>query len=225
MKRNTIFALSLALTGIFFILDFAFTDEQQGQQPGQMQQMQAKTAQPPQTLANLMQDYNTWSNTKEKYTAYAQKADQEGYKKAAQLFRAAAKSVEIHNAFLAKNISELGAAPKADIKQPVVKSTKENLEEAIMSEDSQAGVLYQKYIEQAKADDLKMPGMAFNSGLKVGESRKKLFENSLMNLKAWKKSAKNGFYVCKICGNLAVDLNFANCPVCKAPVTEFEKVL
>jgi rubrerythrin len=217
MKRVIVVLSLLMSAGVLLSPSVCFADEKQEAQS-------STVLQPSKTLSNLMQDYNTAANIKEKYTTYAQKADQEGYKKVAQLFRAAAKSIDVHLGFQAKNIAGLGGTPKADIKQPVVKSTKENIEDAIKSEESEAGMLYPKYLDQAKAENLKMPAMAFDSGLKIEVNRKTLLQEASSNLKSWKKPAKNGFYVCKVCGNLVPILNFTNCPVCGAPVSAFEKV-
>lgn len=176
------------------------------------------------TLANLAAAYSGELSAKEKYLAYAAKADQEGYKKVAQLFRGTAKSEELHAGIYAKAITALGSVPKADIKQPVVKSTKENLEESISGEKNESENIYPKALEQAKLDNVKLAMIGFGSAMKVETNHKIIFESALNNLKAWKKASKTGFYVCKICGNLTADLNFAACAICGAPKTEFEQV-
>jgi len=224
MKRITIFTLFLALSGIAFGLIAARADEKQPMPPAQTQKTMEAAAQPPQTLANLIADYNAGSNLKERYIAYARKADQEGYKKLAQLFRASAKSLDIHLLFQANNISGLGGTPKADIKGVMVKSTQENLAAAIRSEAGDTEMTYPGYLDQAKSDNLKMPTIAFTSGSKIEVNRKDLLLEAQKDLKSWKKSAKNGFYVCTICGNLTANLNFKTCAVCGASVSQFEQV-
>jgi rubrerythrin len=172
------------------------------------------------TLNNLQDAYNSESNTKEKYIAYAVKADQEGYKKAAALFRAAAKSVEIRAGFNAKILTGLGGKPSFTLISPVVKSTKENLDDAVKNEGNEAEILYPKFLEQAKAENIKGGMMAFGSGIKIKAGHKALFEEALKNLKSWKKASK-GFFVCQVCGELVEKLDFAVCPICHAPTSEF----
>ncbi|MCB4792114.1 MAG: rubrerythrin [Elusimicrobia bacterium] len=181
------------------------------------------TPQPSATLANLMTAYNGESNAKAKYLAYAKKADEEGYKKAAQLFRAAARSEEIHAGLHSKAIVELGGMPKAEVKLPEIKTTKENLEDALKGESYESDAMYPKFLEQAKADNVKMAAISFGSAMGVEKNHKMMFEQSLKNLKAWKKASK-GFYVCTVCGNLTDNLNFAECAICHAPVSKFEQV-
>jgi rubrerythrin len=175
------------------------------------------------TMANLMDAYNRESNAREKYLAYAQKADQEKYHKVAELFRGAAKSEEIHLALYVKNITKLGGTPTTDIKTPMVKSTSENLAETINEIGDETGTLYPKYLAQAQADKIQEGIMSFSAGKKIRDNQKVIFDKAMADIGSWKK-ASGGFYVCKVCGNLTEKLDFAKCEVCGAPVTEFVKV-
>jgi rubrerythrin len=206
------------LTVVAVAVGVSFADEAVPQAPAPAQ-IQAVAA--PMTLENLVAAYSGELSAKEKYLAYAVKADQEGYKKVAQLFRGAAKSEEIHAGIYAKAITEQGSVPKADVKQPVVKNTKENLEDALNGEKYESETMYPKFLEQAKIDNIKLAMIGFGGAMKVESNHKALFESALKNLKSWKKASKTGFYVCKICGNLTPDLNFAACAICGAPKTDF----
>jgi len=94
------------------------------------------------TLENLQAAFNGESNANAKYTAFAAKAEAEGYKSVATLFRATAMSEGIHAKKHAAVIVKMGAVPKADIAQPDVKSTKENLEAALAGETYEKGTMY-----------------------------------------------------------------------------------
>ena len=83
------------------------------------------------TLENLQAAFNGESNANAKYLAFAKRADEEGYKKAASLFRAAARAEAIHFANHAVVIKKLGGTPEADIKTPEVGSTVENLKAVV----------------------------------------------------------------------------------------------
>jgi len=91
----------------------------------------AVSAAPEKTLDNLQAAFNGESNAHAKYAAYAEKADKEGFPGVASLFRAASKAEQVHADGHAAVIKAMGAVPKADVKVPEPKSTKENLEDAI----------------------------------------------------------------------------------------------
>ena len=187
------------------------------------QKLDSVTDQPSQTLANLMADYTREMNTQEKYAAYAKQADKEGYRKVAELFRAASKSEEIHSALNAKAITELGTKPAAEITTPTVRTTKENLKEAIKTEKDETITIYPVHLVQAKTDGVKTAAVAFGSAIPIGTNRHKYFKEALSKLRSW-KNPSNGFFVCSVCGNLVEKPDFAECPVCKAPVSAFVQV-
>jgi len=175
------------------------------------------------TLDNLLAAFSAESNARQEALAWAGKADAEGYKKAAQLFRAAAKSEEIHAGLHANAIKALGGVPLPEMKTPVVKSTKENLEQALKNETEAAGKLYPRFLERAEADNAKKAVIAFESAIKIYTGRKMLYETAIKHLNTWKKASR-GFMVCGICGELVESVRFMKCPVCGAPVDKFVRV-
>jgi rubrerythrin len=218
MKRLTvagcIAALLVAVAGVSFAADAK----------NAMPKMPEMKMAVPQTIANLEAAYSGESTAKEKYLAYAVQAEKEGYAKVAQLFRGSARSEEIHAAVYAKALSGLGTAPKAVIGKFNVKSTKENLEDAISGEKYESESMYPKFLEQAKTDNVKLAMIGFGSAMKVEVNHLALFNSALKDLQAWKQADKNGFYVCNICGNLVPKLDFAACAVCGAPQSKFPQV-
>ena len=177
------------------------------------------------TIENLAAAYSGELSAKEKYMAYAQKADQEGYKKVAQLFRGAAKSEEIHAGIYTKALSSLGVTPQPVLQPVTVKSTKENIEDALSGETYESESLYPKFLEQAQKDKVEIAAIGFGSAMKIEVNHKTYFSDALQNMKKWKRSSKTGFYVCKICGNLEANLTFTTCVICNAPKEEFLQVL
>ncbi|OGS02811.1 MAG: hypothetical protein A2204_06430 [Elusimicrobia bacterium RIFOXYA1_FULL_47_7] len=170
-----------------------------------------------------MTAYNGELNAREKYLAFAAKAEEEGFLKAAQLFKAAALSKEVHAAKRAELIKSLGDTPKADIRKQTVRSTKENIAEAIKLENYETASLYPGFLSQAGKDDIRGAVLGFNSAIKVGAGRKKLFIEAQNNLASWKQPSA-GFYVCRVCGNLVKTIDFEYCPICKVPSSEFTTV-
>ena len=70
---------------------------------------------------NLKEAFAGESQANRKYLAFAKKADQEGYPQVAKLFRAAAEAETVH---AHNHLREMGG----------IKTTKENLEEAVAGE-------------------------------------------------------------------------------------------
>lgn len=165
------------------------------------------------TLENLNTAFNGESNARARYLAFATKADEEGYGKAASLFRAVAKAEEVHANNHAKVIKQLGGTPKAEIQKPEVKSTKENLEAAIKGETYEFSVMYPAFLKKAQADGSASAIRTFNYANKVEQGHAKLYKEVLANLEQW-KGANVEFYVCKTCGNTVAKLSFSKCPVC-----------
>jgi rubrerythrin len=175
------------------------------------------------TLENLNAAYNGESNAQARYTAFAKKAQEEGYLKVASLFRAAAKSEEIHAANHAKVIKQMGGASKATIEAPVVKSTKENLEAALAGESHERDSMYPAFIAQAEKDKNKAAVKTFTEAKGVEANHAKLYTAALANLEAWKVGGVV-FSDCGECGNTVEKVDFVKCPVCGEPRSRYFEV-
>ena len=172
------------------------------------------------TLENLMAAFNGESNASAKYIVYAKKADGEGFGKVASLFRAASKAESIHAQNHAQVIKKLGGVPKADIQIPAAKSTKENLAAAIEGETYEFTVMYPAFIKKAKEEKNREAVRTMNLASNVEMGHAKLYKEALDNLEAW-KAVDKGFFVCPTCGNTVVQVDFAKCPICFEPNSEF----
>lgn len=164
------------------------------------------------TLDNLQTAFNGESNAKARYLAFAQKAENEGYGKAASLFRAAAKAEDIHANNHAEVIRKLGATPLADVKTPEVKSTAENIQAAIKGESYERDTMYPDFLKQARDDGNKDAVRTFNLAKEAEAEHARLYTEASNNLAAWKTTVQP-FYVCPSCGYTTGTLNFARCPV------------
>src|SRR3970282_154651 len=91
------------------------------------------------TEKNLQDAFAGESQANRKYLAFAKKAEAEGYKQIAKLFRAAAEAETVH---AHNHLREAGG----------VKKTKENLEAAISGETFEFQKMYPAMIEEAKAE-------------------------------------------------------------------------
>ncbi|MFA6242000.1 MAG: ferritin family protein [Candidatus Hydrogenedentales bacterium] len=182
----------------------------------------AQEKKPTSTLDNLMAAFDGESNANARYLAFAEKADQEGYKGAASLFRAAARAEEIHAANHGKAIESLGGKPVADVKKADVKSTKENLEAAIKGESYERDTMYPEFIAKARKDGNKDALRSFNYAKTAEAEHAKLYQEAHDNLDSWKET--KALYVCTICGYTTTKLDFAKCPACFSPKEKYVNV-
>ena len=174
------------------------------------------------TLENLREAYNGESNAKARYEAFAAKAETEGYLGAAGLFRAAALSESIHAAKHSKAIEALGAVAKAELKAPVIKSTRENIKEALKGENYESKTMYPAFMKKAEADKNMQAMYSFKGALAAEKMHAQYFAAALASLKDWK--VKKKFLVCQTCGYTTMDLNIKTCPVCSQPREQFTEV-
>jgi rubrerythrin len=175
------------------------------------------------TLENLQAAFNGESNANAKYLAFAKKADDEGYKKVASLFRAAARAEAIHFANHAEVIKKLGGTPTSDIKPAEVKTTAENLKAAIDGESYERDTMYPDFIAEARASNNLDAVKTFNFAKSAEAEHAKLYAEALANLEQWKAGPAT-FYVCPKCGFTTEDANLAKCPVDFTPKEKFEAI-
>ncbi|MHB1460372.1 MAG: rubrerythrin family protein [Armatimonadota bacterium] len=179
-------------------------------------------AAPTQTIKNLQTAYNGESNASYRYAQFAVKADKEGYKAVAALFRSASIAEKIHAKNHAKQLTVLKAKPVMKLDKPVVKSTAENLKAAIKGENYEATVMYPSFIKQAKASSQKGAMMTFAYANAAEVGHRALYTKALKNLAKMKAAAT--FYVCPVCGYTVDKLSFTNCPVCATASGKFKAV-
>lgn len=179
---------------------------------------------PKKTLDNLQAAFNGESNANAKYLAFAAKADEEGFGQVASLFRAAAKAEEVHAAKHATVIKKMGAVPKADIQNPEVKSTKENLDAAIKGETYERDVMYPDFIKTAKAEKNMDALEAFNFAKTAEAEHAKFYNEDLQKLDSLKGKTKKTFFVCTVCGYTVTKIDFDKCPSCFYPKDKYVKV-
>jgi len=175
------------------------------------------------TLDNLQAAYNGESNAHARYLAFAQKADTEGYGKAASLFRAAARAEEIHAGNHAVVIKKLGGTPQAKVETPAVKSTAENLEAAIKGESYERDTMYPQFLKQARAEHNRDAVETFNFAKTAEAEHARLYTAALSNL-ADTRGTGQTYYVCTVCGYTTTNLDFAKCISCFSPKHKYQAV-
>jgi len=157
---------------------------------------------------NLAEAFAGESQANRKYLAFAKKADAEGFKQVAKLFRAAAEAETIH---AHNHLKELGG----------IRSSRENLEEAIHGESYEFQKMYPQMIEDANAEGNKGALRTFNYANEVEKIHAELYQKALDNLG---KNVEADYYVCQVCGYTAEGEAPDECPVCKSKKQAFKKV-
>jgi len=149
------------------------------------------------------------SQANRKYLAFAANADKEGYPQAAKLFRAAAEAETVH----AHNHLRVLKG---------IKSTKENLQEAVNGETHEFTNMYPEMISAAKAEVNKEAERSFHFANEVEKIHAQLYQKLLDNLGTSKEAYP--YYVCPVCGYTSEKEPPGNCPICGTTGKMFKKI-
>jgi len=161
------------------------------------------------TQDNLKEAFAGESQANRKYLAFADKAEQEGFKQVARLFRAAADAETVH----AKNhLRVMGGVAK----------TIDNLKSAVSGETTEFKNMYPAFIEQAKKEKVSDAViLSFDVANQVEKIHAGLYQKALDNLGNNKETV---YHVCQICGNTVEGEALDRCPICNAPKEMFKKI-
>ncbi len=160
------------------------------------------------TEKNLQEAFAGESQANRKYLAFAKKAEEEGYKQAAKLFRAAAEAETVH---AHNHLRELDG----------IKSTKENLEAAIGGETHEFQHMYPKMIEEAEKEGNSSAKRSFHIANEVEKIHAALYEKAHKYLD---EGEEVDYYVCEVCGNTVENEAPDTCPICGAKKEMFKKI-
>lgn len=157
---------------------------------------------------NLWEAFAGESQANRKYLAFAEKADKEGHKQIAKLFRAAAHAETVHaHAHL--------RALKA------INTTSDNLKEAVSGETHEFSNMYPGMIKDAQDEGNKAAERSFTYANEVEKIHAGLYEKALANMD---NMTETDYYVCPVCGYTCEDEAPDKCPVCGAAKIVFKEV-
>ncbi len=176
------------------------------------------------TLDNLQAAYDGERNARNRYFAFAKKAEEEGYGEVASLFRAAAAAEDIHASNHRAVIEELGGTPTSDVKEPDVKTTRENLETAVRGESYERDTLYPQFLEQARKEGSRGAVGTFGFAKNAEAEHARLCATALGAIEGLKGSKVKGIYVCTVCGYTTTQIEFEKCPSCAGSRDKYVKV-
>ena len=160
------------------------------------------------TEKNLKDAFAGESQANRKYLAFAQKADTEGYPQVARLFRAAAEAETVHAHTHLRTLKG-------------VKSTLENLKEALGGETYEFQSMYPPMIAEAKAEGNEAAVRTFTFANEVEKVHAALYQKAPAGLGTETDTA---YWVCDVCGNTVAGEPPETCPICGAKRAAFKKI-
>lgn len=158
------------------------------------------------TLDNLMAAFAGESQANRKYLAYSKKAEAEGRKNAAKLFKAASDAETLHA------LKEFEVAGK-------IGTTADNLKDAVMGETHEYKEMYPDFVKTAEAEGNKAAVAIFNMAMKAEEVHARLYQEVLENLN---DNEEIFYYLCPVCGNIEKAVP-EKCSICGVPGAKFIK--
>ncbi len=163
------------------------------------------------SMENLEEAFAGESQANRKYLAFAKKADDDGLSQVAKLFRAAAEAETVHAHAHLRVMNG-------------IKTTIENLEEAIAGEGHEFKEMYPGFLATAQEEGNKPAEFSFKNALAVEEIHHSLYSKALEAVKDGGDLPKTSIYVCSICGNTVENDIPDTCPVCNVPGDKFSEV-
>jgi rubrerythrin len=164
-----------------------------------------------QSIKNLKDAFAGESQANRRYLAFAQKAEEDGFKNIARLFRTAAESetIHAHNHLRAMN---------------GIKSTLENAEEAWQGEKDEFTEMYPMFMDQAKRDANNDALQTFFWANEAEKAHGGFYERAVEALKQGKDLNLKDLYVCDVCGYTLEGEPPEKCPTCGKGKEHFKKV-
>jgi rubrerythrin len=177
------------------------------------------------TVDNLKAAIIGESTASAKYLAYSKKAKEEGLGKIALLFEAASKSENIHANNHRSVLEQLGIKMEKVNPKFEVKSTKENLQDAINGESYEVATMYPDFIKAANDGNVTLAVISFNYAFQTEKKHKDLYKDALDKLNSKTvNSMPSNYYVCSTCGNTYAGQAPNRCGISMTPKDRFLEV-
>jgi rubrerythrin len=163
----------------------------------------------PTTAENLKEAFAGESQAYQKYSAFAKKAEHDGFRQVARLFRLTAEAEKIHAEGHLKATDGVG-------------STLENLQAAVGGETYEFTTMYPPMLQQATADKHKAQRM-FSYAVAAEEVHARLYSLAIETVKNGKDLDVPDFFLCPVCGYIEFGMAPDKCPICGALGSRFVK--
>ncbi len=165
------------------------------------------------TQANLLTAFAGESQARNKYTYFAGKAEKDGFKQIADIFRETAHNEQEHAEIWFKLLNgEIG-------------DTASNLADAADGENYEWTNMYKTFAEEAKEEGFDHIAFLFESVAKIEKEHEERFRKLLSNVENGLVFSRDEekIWICTNCGNIVIGKEAPNqCPVCKKPKGYFE---
>ncbi|MCF7935288.1 MAG: rubrerythrin family protein [Synergistales bacterium] len=164
------------------------------------------------TQKNLAEGFAGESQANRKYIAYAQKAEAEGKTKVAKLFRTAAEAETIH---ALAHFKAMG----------MVKTTAENLEDAIAGETYEYSEMYPDFLNDANEEgDNAQARRSFQLAREAEKVHAELYRKALEDVESGASGEAADYYLCPVCGHISEGKPEERCPICGAKPEQYTVV-
>jgi rubrerythrin len=179
---------------------------------------------PVKSIEGLKAAYNGESTASAKYAKFAEAAKNEGFNNIATMFMATSKAETVHAANHKSVLIKLGETVGAPVIGTFeVKTTAENLEDAIKGETYEMTTMYPGFIKSAVAEKENGAKKSFTWAMDTEKKHNAFYQKALESLKAGtEKSFPGEWYVCPKCGNTYnVKTVKEACDFCMTPKAKF----
>lgn len=154
------------------------------------------------TIENMQAAFKGETTASAKYAAYSKQAEKDGFHQIALLFKAASSAENIHANNHKAVLQESGISVPTINPEFTVKTTKENLEDAIKGESYEVATMYPEFLTTANEAGNQIALISLNYAYKTEKKHKVMYETALSALQNnTVNTLPTVFYVCATCGN------------------------
>lgn len=180
-----------------------------------------KEVKPVVTLENLQTAYNKEVKQEKMYNLFIGEAVKEKNKNVEHMYKAMARSEEIHAQNHAKLMRGHGVEPvQPEITPVVVGTIPQTMKMAMSLEESEYDAMYPNLIRSADAEKFPEASKQFQQSRDVDARHAELLKDAADN---GGKTKVGTYFVCAECGYVLTSDKTDECPVCKGAKASFEK--
>ncbi len=200
MKKTTLTMLVVALASITMLLSFTNkTETKTYLTDNEIVTSDTKAT----NIKNMHEAYKAEVISSAKYEAYSQKAEEEGHSQIAMMFSALSKAKSIHADNHMAALEETGETVPEIEPNFNVKSTHENLKDAIDEENMKINKMYPQFSSTAERVDDQTSLKSLTYAHKTAQKHRDMNQRALAALENNDvESLPSVFYVCPNCGNI-----------------------
>jgi rubrerythrin len=176
-------------------------------------------------IQNMHDAYKGETTAHFKYAAYSKKAKEEGHPEIALLFKAASGAELIHANNHKVVLIRMGEVIPEIKPEFTVKTTTENLKEAIEGESYEFSTMYPEFITNANAAGNYMAQISLTYAYKVEQKHRDFYKAALVALEAGNDNTlAKIYYLCPTCGNTYATTAPSRCEISMTDSKLFIKV-